>query len=33
VLAELNALGKAGGLYGFEQAKNIYFETENFVAR
>ena len=31
VLKELNTLGKKEGLYGFEMAKNIYFEPEGFL--
>jgi long-chain acyl-CoA synthetase len=33
VLKELNTLAKAEGLNSLEQAKNIYFELENFAAR
>jgi long-chain acyl-CoA synthetase len=30
LVAELNKIGKEGGLQGFEQVKNIYLEPENF---
>lgn len=29
----LNAVGKEGGLQGFEQVKNIYLETQPFMVR
>ena len=29
----LNAVGKEGGLQGFEQVKNIYLETSSFLEK
>lgn len=30
MLKNLNAIGKENGLYGFEQAKNIYLDSKPF---
>jgi long-chain acyl-CoA synthetase len=33
ILSDVTGLGKADGLYGFEQAKNVYLESEGFASR
>jgi long-chain acyl-CoA synthetase len=32
-LKQINNTGKEGGLKGFEQARNIYLESEPFMAK
>lgn len=33
ILTELNAIGKKGGLQGFEQAKNIVLDPNGFMLK